>query len=114
MACLEIIEWDGTAYDGCTYFGQPYDPTVGNTFQLTEKEIRVGRHPANDLVLDVASVSRCQFRLFLEDGHYVFQETLSRQRLIYNGEAFPAGERRVCQDGDTFTAAGIVFRYRDS
>ena len=113
MACVEIIEWSGDAHDGATYFGQPYEPAVGTVFDLADNEVRVGRRPSNDLVLPVSNVSSFHFRLIVENDRYVYEDVGSHQIPIYNEEPLPGG-RRIIEDGDTFNAAGIFFRFHDS
>ena len=43
----------------------------------------------------------------------VYEDLGSRQIPIYNGERIAFGSSRLMEDGDTFSAAGVLFRYRD-
>ena len=114
MPYIEIIEWRGDALaELATYFGKPYEPAVGTVFELTGSDVRVGRADENDLVLPVGNVSRLHFRLVAEARRYVYEDVASRRIPMYNGKPFSGG-KRIVEDGDTFNAAGILFRYRDS
>ena len=100
-----------------TFLGRPYEVRAGTVFELPADGLRVGRNPANDLVLHMRHVSSFHLRLTREGDHYVYEDVGSRQTPFYNGEpaVSRAGRfRRAVADGDTFNAAWVWFRYSES
>ncbi|MDB5352278.1 MAG: Inner rane component of cytoplasmic domain [Planctomycetota bacterium] len=96
------------------FFGQPRDLKPGECFELKGDEVRVGRHLNSELKLPLPNVSKCHFRLVLREGRYAYEDIGSRQIPIYNGERLMVhGTTRLMEDGDTFNAAGVLFRYHD-
>lgn len=103
-----------------SYRGQRCELKAGTVFDLCDAELRVGRHPANDLQLPLSNVSRFHFRLVPRGGRYVYEHVAKGQIPTYNGQPLfdddehPFAGTRLLADGDTFNAAGVTFRYCDS
>ena len=117
MPFLVITEINGDTLDTSTakFLQQPYEFAVGTVIELPAAEMRVGRTAENDLVLPCSSISRTHFRIFPEDGRYIFEHLGGRQFPIYNGQMVYSGAlRREMQDGDTFREGGVCFRYLGS
>ncbi len=91
--------------------GQLCELIVGMVFDLGDTEFRVGRAGDNELMLPLENVSRFHFRLLPRDQRFVYEDVGSRGTPIYNGKPLGNGISRVIEDGDTFNAAGIIFRY---
>ncbi|MFN0016828.1 MAG: FHA domain-containing protein [Pirellulaceae bacterium] len=85
---------------------------VGTVFDLGNTEFRVGRAVDNELMLPLNNVSRFHFRLVPREQRFVYEDVESRGTPIYNDKPLGNENQRVVEDGDTFNAAGIMFRYR--
>lgn len=116
MPFLVIVEFHFLDFPSeAKFLGQPYEPRAGTVFELPATELRVGRRLENDLVLPCHNVSSFHLRLFPEGDHYVYEDIGSRQIPLYNGKPMLSdSHHRVMKDGDTFNAAGVVFRYLES
>lgn len=114
MSALVVTQIEGhIILENVTFLSQPLDLKVGTVIEIPDHGLRIGRATDNDLVLPSVSISRFHFRLVREGDHYVYEDIGSRQVPIYNGRAIGLRGRRAVNDGDTFNAAGIFFRYGD-
>jgi adenylate cyclase len=78
--------------------------------------LKLGRDPANDIVIDSGDLSVSRFHARLEgDGrHWRIVDTRSRNHVRVNGEFIPAGEAgaRLLRDGDTvLLGASVELRF---
>jgi hypothetical protein len=61
-------------------------PNPGQTFELTQNEITIGRDIGNTIVINDAEISRKHSRLFAQSGGYVLEDTGSTNGTFVNGQ----------------------------
>jgi len=61
-------------------------PAPGKTFELTGKDITIGRDPANDIPISDPEVSRNHARLSAQTGGYVLEDLGSTNGTFVNGQ----------------------------
>jgi len=60
--------------------------TPGKTFELTGKDLTIGRDPANDITISDPEVSRKHARLSAQAGDYVLEDLGSTNGTFVNGQ----------------------------
>ena len=115
MAHLEILSVsDGDPKhfpEHARYLGQVYRLEPGTVLELSGDRVRVGRTADNDLVLPLLTVSKHHLCLTLRAGRWVYEDLRSRQIPVYNRALIDFDAVRIMEDQDTFTVAGVEFRY---
>jgi len=81
--------------------------TPGKLLPLEGESIVLGRHPACDIVLDSASVSRRHARILNFGGRYFVEDLQSRNGTLLNGK--PISERQPLTDGDRLGICELTF-----
>jgi predicted component of type VI protein secretion system len=61
-------------------------PNPGQTFELSQNEITIGRDIGNTIVINDAEISRKHARLFAQSGGYVLEDTGSTNGTFVNGQ----------------------------
>ncbi len=61
-------------------------PNPGQTFELSQNEITIGRDIGNTIVINDAEISRKHARLFAQSGGYVIEDTGSTNGTFVNGQ----------------------------
>lgn len=61
-------------------------PNPGQTFELSQNEITIGRDIGNTIVINDAEISRKHARLFAQAGGYVLEDTGSTNGTFVNGQ----------------------------
>ena len=83
-------------------------PMEGTVFALAEKEVGIGRDPANRICLSGAMVSRKHCILLCEGGQYVLQDLESSNGTLVND--VPIRERTLTE-GDRITIGDTLFLF---
>lgn len=61
-------------------------PNPGQTFELSQNELTIGRDIGNTIVINDAEISRKHARLFAQSGGYVIEDTGSTNGTFVNGQ----------------------------
>ncbi|HVW25130.1 MAG TPA: GGDEF domain-containing protein [Polyangiaceae bacterium] len=69
---------------------------AGNVVSIDGPEIRIGRHPDNNAVVDDEGMSRSHARVFYQDGYYFAEDLDSSNGTYVNGERI---DKAVLTDG---------------
>ena len=83
--------------------------TPGAVFPLEGASVVLGRHPACDIVLESASVSRQHARILNVDGVFYLEDLHSRNGTSVNGQ--PITERRVLNEDDEVRVCDLAFTF---
>lgn len=81
-------------------------PSPGKVFTLSRGEISIGRDTSNDIVINVAEVSRKHARLILKGGGYVLEDLGSTNGTFVNGQRIIAPH--VLRPGDVIMLGDAV------
>jgi phosphoserine phosphatase RsbU/P len=84
-------------------------PDPGQVHPLSGASVVLGRHPACDLVLDSASVSRQHARILNIDGVFYVEDLHSRNGTLLNGR--PIAQREPLAEGDQLGICDLVFGF---
>ena len=82
----------------------------GNPGQLLPLEgasVTLGRHPACDVVLESASVSRQHARILNVDGNFYLEDLHSRNGTLLNGQ--PVTQRQLLHENDQVGICDLSF-----
>lgn len=77
-------------------------------YPLTGDQTTVGRHPSNDIVLPLDSISRFHARLDRRGEFFILQDLNSSNGSFVNGEKVT---QRAIQDGDQVTFGNVEFAF---
>jgi serine phosphatase RsbU (regulator of sigma subunit) len=86
---------------------QGVDP--GHLFPLERAAVILGRHPACDIVLESAAVSRQHSRILAIDGNYYLEDLHSRNGTFLNGR--PITQRQVLDENDEVGICDLLFAF---
>lgn len=86
---------------------QGLDP--GQIIPLEGASVVLGRHPACEIVLESASVSRQHARILSADGDYYIEDLHSRNGTLLNGQ--PVMQRQLLADSDELGICDLVFTF---
>ncbi len=85
------------------------DPQPGRLIPLEGETVTLGRHPACDIVLESAAVSRQHARIVhLDDGYYL-EDLHSRNGTLLNGQ--PVLRRVLLNEGDEIGICDLAFTF---
>lgn len=81
----------------------------GQILEVEGESTVIGRHPACQIVLDNAAISRQHAQITESHGTYFLEDLRSRNQTLLNGESI---ERAMeLKDGDTIQLCGLSFRF---
>lgn len=83
---------------------------VGKKFDLTQPQLRMGRHPECEIPIDLNSVSRFHANILKEGDEYVIDDLQSRNGTFVNGRKIEGPT--VLKDNDRIKVCDILFVYR--
>lgn len=85
-------------------------PEAGRSYELTDGEYVLGRHPDCDIVIDVGAVSRYHCKVFVDNAVSDVEDLQSRNGTFVN-ETLSVGRTRLVA-GDQIRVCDVVFTYR--
>lgn len=83
---------------------------VGKKFELTQDQLRMGRHPDCEIPIDLNSVSRFHAHITKSGGDYVIEDLDSRNGTFVNGRKIEGPT--ALNDNDRIKICDILFVYR--
>ncbi|SMP53286.1 Serine phosphatase RsbU, regulator of sigma subunit [Neorhodopirellula lusitana] len=96
------------AYVTTTVSGTPSD-----SFQLDRDEMRIGRHPECDIVVDAGAVSRYHAKLLGRDKTWTIEDLGSRNGTFVNGQLLTRAHKLVPGDRIRISEVELVYHERD-
>jgi len=87
-----------------------FQPGMLEEYILAGEQTTVGRHPSNDIVLSLDSISRFHSRIDRRGEFFVVQDLNSSNGSMVNGERVT---QMVVHDGDQVTFGNVEFRFRN-
>ncbi|OQW49912.1 MAG: hypothetical protein A4S09_11740 [Proteobacteria bacterium SG_bin7] len=85
-------------------------PNKGQIFPILTNQVRVGRSPENEVVIDDPKCSRVQFVIALSDGTATARDVANKNALVVNGKKVKQIELK---NGDVIRAGDTELKYRD-
>ena len=82
---------------------------VGQLFPLEGAAVVLGRHPACDIVLESAAVSRQHARILAADGKFYLEDLHSRNGTFLNGR--PVLQRQLLDESDEVGICDLLFTF---
>ena len=84
-------------------------PNPGELLPLEGASVILGRHPACDIVLESAAVSRQHARILNCDGRFFVEDLHSRNGTLLNGR--PVAQRQLLADNDQLGICDLLFAF---
>jgi phosphoserine phosphatase RsbU/P len=84
-------------------------PNPGHLYSIEGTSEILGRHPACDIVLESASVSRQHARILTADGKFYLEDLRSRNGTFLNGQ--PITQRQLLNDKDEIGICDLLFSF---
>ena len=87
-------------------------PQAGSVFQISKPSIKIGREPANDIVVSEPSVSRYHAQITQNNGAWTISNLTDRNRVAVNQRDVPPSQQAVINERDMITlGSGTVFQF---
>jgi len=85
-------------------------PHAGKSYELSDREITIGRDINADIVINIPEVSRRHVRLLLETGGYVIEDLGSTNGTFVNGQRV-TGTKLLNHGDSVMLGEAVAFGY---
>ncbi|GAC1347658.1 MAG: FHA domain-containing protein [Ktedonobacteraceae bacterium] len=87
-------------------------PQAGSVFQISKPSIKIGREPANDIVVSEPSVSREHAQITQNNGAWAIKNLTDRNRVAVNYRDVPPSQQAAINERDMIMlGSGTVFQF---